>query len=188
MGVLLYAAQVAIDFIHIERLGVEGPSNPFQIFLVVGMVGIVHCIQEVLVAGDSAYVFRRAGAGALQAGGVVTAFFRWEDVFHEELVLPAVAKVVGVGKARIRTKPHRLQLVSAFVSRSRKTHLALVGYAVRLAPDEESVEVKLFPAHDGLQNAVELGDGDVGFDQDTPPDGWVRAAEGDLELVNLNGF
>ena len=44
------------------------------------------------------------------------------------------------------------------------------------------------PTHHDLQSVVEFGEGDVASHLELPPDGWMRAAESDLELVDLSSL
>ena len=63
-----------------------------------------------------------------------------------------------------------------------------VGYCVALALDDEAVEVRIGPAHDDLQDAVELGEGGIALHLDAAPDGGLGALKGDFELVYLVRF
>jgi hypothetical protein len=198
---LLHAAQFLVDRTEIKGLGIEVAADPFQVFLVFGMLGVARRLQEVFVAGYSAYVFGRTGAGARQAERVTHARLRGKNVFDEDLVLPEVAEIVLVRKPRRLTRDDIAEPLFVFIYRFAQTHVALIRYPVLRAPDEEpvevgvrpthdglqnAVEVGVRPTHDGLQNAVELGKGDVAPHLELTPDGWVRAAEADPELVNLN--
>jgi hypothetical protein len=76
--------------------------------------------------------------------------------------------------------------VFAPVDHFTQNHVALIRYPILLTPDEEPVEVGVRPTHHGLQSVVEFGEGDVASHLELPPDGWMRAAESDLELVDLS--
>jgi hypothetical protein len=78
--------------------------------------------------------------------------------------------------------------VFVFIHCSPLANFVPVTYPVPLSPDKKLVQVCVGPAHDRLQNPVEFAEGAVASHLDLTPDGWVRAAEGDSELVNLNWF
>jgi hypothetical protein len=183
---LLQPAQLPIDLIRIERLGVETVPNPFQVFLMLRMVGVVERLQQGLVSGYSANVFGRTGAGTHQANWITHTFLRGKNVFDEEFMLPKVTEIVLVGKAKVLLRHHVPQPVFAFIRCSPLANLGPVRYPVPLSPDKKLVEVCVRPAHDSLQNSVEFSERDVGSYLELTPDGWVRAAEADPELVNLN--
>ena len=81
-------------------LGVEIIPDPFQISLMLWMVGIVDRLQQILVSDSSAYVFRWAGAGARKADRVTHTCLRGKNVFDEELMRLQIAEIVLVGKPR----------------------------------------------------------------------------------------
>jgi len=57
-----------------------------------------------------------------------------------------------------------------------------------LTLDDELMEVRVFPAHDTLQDSVEFGERDIASHLDAPPDGRPRVAERHLDLVDVDGF
>src|SRR5215213_3189736 len=96
-------------------------------------------------------------------------------------MLPVVTEVVLVAELRLLTLDHLAQLVPPLVG-----HLGTVIWvrlAVRLAADDELVQVGVGPAHDHLENLVQLGEADVGGDLDSPPDRRLAVHERDLDLV-----
>ncbi len=103
-------------------------------------------------------------------------------------MLPVVAEVVVVPKLRPLARHYLAQFVFPFVSGLARACVVLAGHAEVLIADGKLMQVGVFPAHDALQDSVEFGERDVASHLDSPPDGWVRAAEGHLDLVDLNGF
>jgi len=65
---------------------------------------------------------------------------------------------------------------------------ARIGYPVSLVLDDELVQMGILPAHNALQDSVELGESDVASHLDAPPDWRLRVAERHLDLVDLDGF
>ena len=61
-----------------------------------------------------------------------------------------------------------------------------MGYAVELTLDDELVEVRIFPAHNALQDSVKFGKRGIAPHLDAPPDQRLRAAERDFDLVDLD--
>jgi hypothetical protein len=178
----------AIDFVYIERLWVETVPDPFQKLLVLRMVRVLERLQQALVSGHSAYVFGRTGARARKTNRIPHTCLWGKTVFDEELVLPPVPEIVLVGKARRLTLNDIAEPVFAPVDHFTQNHVALIRYPILLTPDEESVEVGVRPTHHDLQSVVEFGEGDVASHLELPPDGWMRAAESDLELVDLSSL
>jgi hypothetical protein len=78
--------------------------------------------------------------------------------------------------------------VFALVGHFALTRVAFISDPVLLASDRELVEVGVRPTHNSLQDPVEFAEGDVASDLDPRPEEWMRAAEGNLELVDLNWF
>ena len=64
----------------------------------------------------------------------------------------------------------------------------LVRHAVVFLPDNKPMEVHVGPAHDGLQDFVELGEGDVAAHLNAAPDGRLRVGDGDFDLIYLGGL
>jgi len=80
---LFHATQYVIDLVYIKLLGIKLAANPVQAFLVFGVGGVADGIEKVLVAQCPAHVFRRTGAGAIQAERVMNAFLRWKNFFYK---------------------------------------------------------------------------------------------------------
>ena len=72
-----------IDLIHIELLGIKLAANPVQELFVFGVGGIANDFEKMLVAQCPAHVFRRTGAGAIQAERVTNAFFLGKNLFYK---------------------------------------------------------------------------------------------------------
>jgi hypothetical protein len=100
--------------------------------------------------------------------------------------MPVVAKIVVVHKLSARCCHNLAQLTFPFVFCLARIEVIFVGYAVSLALDDELVEVRIFPAHDALQDSVELGERSVTLHLHTPPDGGLRAAEFYLDLEDFD--
>ena len=94
------AAQFPIDLIRIERLRIETVPDPFQVFVMLRMIGVVDRLQQVLISDCSAYVFWWAGAGAHKANRVTHTFLRRKNAFNKEFMRPQVAEIVLVRKPR----------------------------------------------------------------------------------------
>jgi hypothetical protein len=58
---------VFVEGIEVESLGIVGIAKPLEQFLAFGMFRVGHGFDQVFVAGNTAAVFGRAGAGAVQA-------------------------------------------------------------------------------------------------------------------------
>jgi len=56
--------------------------------------------------------------------------------------------------------------------------------AVVLAVDEEGMEKRIGPAHDELQNIMEIGNGTVAADKNASPNLGVNATQPNAKLIN----
>ena len=97
-------------------------------------------------------------------------------------MLPVIAKVVGVEKALVHTK---LKITEIHLGRViGKDHPPAMINAIVLAVDEESMEMCIGPAHDELQNIMEIGYGTVAADKNASPNLGVNATQPNAKLIN----
>ena len=89
-------AQPGVDRVQVKDLGVEPLAGPLQVLLAFGVIGILDGFQEIRVAPDATHVLRRAGAPAFDTCRVSLVRLRRQDLFHQQGMLPTVAKVVFV--------------------------------------------------------------------------------------------
>src|SRR3954465_9161007 len=87
------------------------------------MCGIPQGFQQVVVAGDSAAVFRWTRALSRQAYGIPALRFEREHFLNENSMIPIVAEVVGVGEAGPGAFKHLEELNSPFVARRRSAEV-----------------------------------------------------------------
>src|SRR2546427_6574994 len=90
------AVERAVDFLDVEGSGVEVPAGPLQHFVVLRMLGVLHHLQEMVVARQTADVLRRTGAAPGQNHRVAFRCGARNDLFEQEFVLPAIAEIVVV--------------------------------------------------------------------------------------------
>lgn len=70
----------------------ENPSTPFEQALAFGMPGLGHGLEEIFEAWNSADVFWRSAAGAVDEARVVEAGIGITDSLDRERVLPVAPK------------------------------------------------------------------------------------------------
>jgi hypothetical protein len=138
-------------------------------------------LQVVGISIRAAGVLRRPAAPAIHAARIPTLGLRRQDALDHDIEAPTVAKVVLIGEADADLPDGGLQPGPAFIS-----YVALedFGKAVEALADVKLVEVGIFPAHDDLEDLVELRECDVGPDVDAPPDRGIDVSKLDLELVD----
>ena len=203
--------QFGVDFIEVELFGVEFPAYPFDELLVSLVLGVFKGFEHVIVAPDAAAVVGRAGEFALEAHRVIHTLSRRADLDHLDLVVPTVAEVVlidelaldrrgqfaepcfpfilGVFKLHSRVAPATLaaHILSEFVPlfavyKSSNRSLGRLGPRVA---DDKLMQVRVGPAHNDLDDLVQVAQLYVAWHGDTPPDGRLAPEERDFEFVDL---
>ena len=127
-------------------------------------------------------VFWRTGTGTAETERILLSGINRQHFFYSDLMLPVVAEVVGVEKALVHTK---LKITKIHVGRViGKDHPPTMINAIVLAVDEEGMEMRIGPAHDELQNIVEIGDGTVAADKNASPNRGANATQPNAKLIN----
>lgn len=180
-------------FLHLSRrlLGIEllrvEVAAPFHEIFVLLVLLIGKCFKILVEAADATHIFGRAGPLALKAERVFLAEFLLGTALKTNLVFPPIAKIVFVGKAESLPRiggdvahlgagrVHKVELI--------KTIFKKFGIAVPLVEDFELVEMRVGPAHRGLDVFVKLVEGAI-LDLNTSPNRRLRANQRDLKLVD----
>lgn len=130
----------------------------------------------------SAAVLRWRGALPRNADRVPPGWIDRQGRFNPDVVNPAVAEIVFVGKP---LHPAQLQISNPYLSGVRiEKHAALSAQPVFTAADLKTVQVHVFPAEGDLQYLVKLRDGRVARDQQASPDQRTDTAEHGSQLKN----
>src|SRR5487761_1552754 len=90
--------QRSVDRVDFEGFGIERPSEPFPHLLVFWVAGVADRLKQVLVSRWTAAVLGWAGTAAADTAGIAGVGVRGADVLDNDLVLPAVPKVVLIGQ------------------------------------------------------------------------------------------
>src|ERR1700694_3690936 len=97
---------------------------------------------------------------------------------------PAITEVVQVLKMGSDPRDNLPQAHSAFIDDFAFVQIVvLVGHAIDSATDHKLVEVIIFPAHDDLQDPVQLSQGRILPDREAPPDRRMNVPQRHLELI-----
>src|SRR3954452_3911117 len=134
-----------------------------------------------LVVLRTATVLRRAGALSTQAEGIALACLSLQPVLDAELVLPPGTHVVDVGEPGMAAEAEALQ-------RHVRGLGAELGRAVADCAEPDLVEMQPFPAHGGLDDAVQLLDRERGRNQHSAPDHRADAQQAHLQLQDRAGW
>ena len=103
-----------------------------------------------------AAVLRRRGALPRNADRVTPGWIDRQGRFNPDVVNPAVAEIVFVGKP---LHPAQLQVANPYLSGVRfEKHATLTANSVFTAADLKTVQVHIFPAESDLQYLVKLRD------------------------------
>jgi hypothetical protein len=95
-------SQLFIDGLSIEGFGVEGPTDPLQSPVMLGVLGIADGLQELGAPPDAAHILGRAGPLAGDVPGVRDPRLRGKHLLHDDPVLPAVAEIVLIEEGGAR--------------------------------------------------------------------------------------
>ena len=134
-----------------------------------------------MVAPRPAAVLWWARPAASDAGGNGGARLHRADLLDSDLVAPVVAEVVGVVE-RGPLVGDGVEASGALIVRRRSEVPVRVGDPVAATADLELVEVVVPPPERGLDDFVQLGEGDRSVDEDPPPDRRLGVEQADLEL------
>ena len=88
------ALQLHVDLVQIKGLRIKRAPYPFQHLLVLGVLWIVDGFQETRVAPDATAILGGTGAFAREADGVALPLVQRQYLFHEQLVFPAIPKII----------------------------------------------------------------------------------------------
>lgn len=145
--------------------------QPLQHVRMLRVARVPDDLQEMVVSALSTAVLRRGRALALQADGMLQLLQRSEDLLCQDLMTPAISKVVLVGKLELLPGDDSVQLDLLLVLEIIAQHICLSGDdAVALTLYHELVQMAVIPAHDHLQNLVKLEQGNIPANLNSPPD------------------
>jgi hypothetical protein len=165
-------SHVLVGQCEVEPFGVEVTAAPaFQVGML-GIVGIGHDGEEVLVARYPADIFGRPGAGTGDAGGCARRFVEGQEGLDLDSVAPIVAEVVEIGKGEprltVEIQETDLPLVESACARLVPPAVA-VRIAVAQAADIELVQMIVPSVESGLDDEMELAQvPGPGHDETTP--------------------
>lgn len=112
--------------------------------------------QNIVVACYTANIFERTGAFAFQTDGVLRALLDRQDGFDMNRVFPTIAKIVLIDELEPLTRYELIQAVTPFVLQVFAVSVFFFGLAIILIVNNELVQMTVRPAHDDLQNDVQL--------------------------------
>ena len=173
-----------VDRLQVKLFRVELSADPFEHLFVLFVLRVPDGFEKIGIAVDSAAVFGRAGARAVKAARVTSLGIGRKNFFKHDLMLPAVAKVILVNYFSPRHGEDLIEPHFPFVPCLGE--IIGVRNAVIDSPDDELVQVAVEPAHDLLNDPVELGKRDIAPDLKPPPDRGAAFFERDLQLINLH--
>src|ERR1039457_1743771 len=171
-----------------ECLRIE-QTPPLKHVVMFFVFGIGQDRQVFFIAGRSSYVFWGSAAFAADARRILRGCLRQQDGLQHQVMIPAVTEVIQICELSPHTGHDLPERHAAFID-----HLALVhgvvgvGHAVKTAADHELVEMVILPAHDDLQDGVQLGQGSVFPHLDAPPDRRVNVPQCYVQLIQRSSL
>ena len=91
--------QPEVDVRQIEGFGVKGAANPCFHFFVLRVFPVLENLEQVRVAPDAAAIFRRTGAGPVQAKcGRGCCGIGRQNLLDGDFVFPRIAEIVFVAE------------------------------------------------------------------------------------------
>jgi hypothetical protein len=93
--------ELSIDRLKIELLEIEIAARPVEILVMLGILGIRNRLHKLLITPYTAAVLGRGRSLSSNADRIFDFRIRWEYLLHQDLVNPAVPKVVFVEKSRL---------------------------------------------------------------------------------------
>ena len=118
------------------------------------MLRVLYSLQKARVPPDTPAILGWTGAFACEAHRVALPRFVGEHLFHKQLVVPAIAKVILIKELVLFTPHQGFQGHPASVFALHLLQHARV--AILHTTDVKAVQMVTFPPHDTLQNLVEL--------------------------------
>jgi hypothetical protein len=88
--------ELPVDLVLIKDVRIELASHPFQHLVMLGVLWIADRFQKTRVAPDAPAILGRTGPFAREADGVTLPLVPRQDLFHEQLVLPAIPEIVFI--------------------------------------------------------------------------------------------
>ena len=182
--------QSGIGLVQIKPPRVPIIAEPFFHVFMVGVLWVGDDFEHLVIAGDAAAIIRRTRIFAGQTNDVFETGVRRQNFFRDNLVLPAVAKIVFVGEFRLRAGRNVgngvALLVQFFAAHAAKFG---IGPAVEsaVAPvgsaDHEMMDVRIRPWHHALDDVVQAVQLEIGRHHDAPPDGGPGILQRDFQLI-----
>ena len=102
-------------------------------------------------------------------------------------MLPAITEIIRVDHFGARSLEHGREKRRALTFYARHPHKRVRGFWVAEAvlADTELMHVLVIPSHPGLQNVVQLRQGQICRNQEAAPDGRLGSKQSDLELIDI---
>ncbi len=116
--------------------------------------------------------------------GVKLCRFQGQNLLQVNLMLPAISEVIFVNPAFFAaevedTESHLMRIVA-------EAYSAGLPYPIRLAPNEELVQMFIGPAEGNLECVTELSNGAVAAHQEATPDLGTDFSYPDTQLIDLH--
>src|SRR6266853_859495 len=176
------ALQRHVDLVEIKGLRIKLTPYPFEHLLVLGVLWSVDGFQETGVAPDATTILGGTGPFAREADGVALPLVQRQYLFNEELVFPAIPKIVLIEQLGLLAPHQGRQAHGTRVFRIPLAHHARI--TIGDATTNKLIQVRALPPHHALEDAVELHQCAITRDLHPPPDRRLTPLQGDFDLIH----
>lgn len=88
------------DIVRADVVWVEGTPIPLQHGFVLGMARLCHGFEKLVEPRRASDIFGRCAALAIDEAGIISGGIGGQDCFDHDVVVPVVAKIIGVDEVR----------------------------------------------------------------------------------------
>src|SRR5882762_252251 len=142
------ALQRHVDLVEIKGLRIKLTPYPFEHLLVLGVLWSVDGFQETGVAPDATTILGGTGPFAREADGVALPLVQRQYLFNEELVFPAIPKIVLIEQLGLLAPHQGRQAHGTRVFRIPLAHHARI--TIGDATTNKLIQVRALPPHHAL--------------------------------------
>src|SRR5271165_3599299 len=159
-----------VDFVHREFIRVEPATASYHHIIVILVVWVSDRFEELGIARDASHILRWACSCPFDAAGVRNIRLWFQDFLKEDLMLPGVPEVILVNEPDLPSRLGDLADRNLFLVHLFRAPVQVLGIegSVGFAPDNELVQMAIFPAHDALKDFVKFAQSAIRHVNPTP--------------------
>src|SRR5664280_539252 len=186
-GVAAYGCEHPVDLVNRKGLGIKIIADPVAHFFVPFVVGVVEGLYKIVESGDASTIFRWTRELTIRAGRIRDVRINGKPLLQDDTMLPDIAKIIRVDGLGADPPQYAGEAHRALVFHGGHSHEPVFRVGTPYAPlaNGKFVHVAVVPPPRSLQHVVQLRQSHFRGYQQTAPDRWARAEQGDLELIDF---